>query len=74
MENTNIKYFIEADNELRREVAKIAKKSGLPCSLPYVCRALNYTDMSVNAYKIRRIALEHGAVKMEVKVCDEQQA
>ncbi len=74
MENTKIKYFIEADKELRREVARIVKKSGLPCSLPSVCRALNYTDMSVNAYKIRRIALERGAVKMEVKVCDEQKA
>jgi hypothetical protein len=74
MEDTQIKYFIEADGELRRKIAAIAKKSGMPCSLPSISRALNYSDMSVNAYKIRRIALEHGAVKMEVKVSDIQKA
>ena len=74
MEDTQIKYYIEADETVRRRVAEIAKRTHLPNSLPYICRALNYTDMSVNAHKIRVIALQNGAVKMEVKKSDNQKA
>ena len=71
MENTQIKYYIEADGELRREIARLAG-----VSLPAVSKALNYSaEMNAKtAHRIRVIALEHGAVKMEVKVANTQKA
>lgn len=71
MESTQIKYFIEADGELRREIARIAG-----CSLPSVSKALRYSlEMNAKtAHRIRVIALEHGAVKMETKPCENQKA
>ena len=62
MESTKVKYYIEADGELRQLVARIAQ-----CQLPMVCKALAYQSKSRKAHQIRVIALEHGAVKMETK-------
>ena len=71
MGDTQIKYYIEADGELRREIARIAG-----CSLPAVSKALNYQGPMnpKTAHRIRVIALEHGAVKMEVKQAEVQKA
>ena len=69
MESTKVKYYIEADGELRQLVARIAK-----CQLPMVCKALAYQSKSRKAHQIRVIALEHGAVKMEVKPAESQKA
>lgn len=69
MEQHKIKYYIDADAELRRW---LAEKFG--SSLPSVSRALSYTDNSDKARRLRKIAMEHGAVKMEVRVAEYQLA
>lgn len=69
MEETKIKYYIQADHQLRRYIAE-----NFHSSLPAVARALNYTDNSKKARLIRTVALEHGAVKMEVREAESQKA
>ena len=69
MEDTKVKFYIEADGNLRVELARAFGKS-----LPTVCRALDYSCNNDVAKKIRVLALKKGAVKMEVKQADIQKA